>query len=115
MQGLSIIFTLFCNEFNKSNNAGAQILVIYNVGSFLSLDSKTILRENVTILLSPTQRYKGRQYVTLLNLQTTSGLSIILHGDIHVSLPVATSCDNLISNNIFSIYILKDFKNAPPA
>ena len=44
-------------------------------------------RENVKIMPSFMQRH----YVTLLNLQTTSGLSILLHGVI--SLADSTSCD----------------------
>ena len=39
-----------------------------------------------------TQRYNGCHYVMLLNLLTTSGLSILLDGVI--SFPDATSCDN---------------------
>ena len=48
-------------------------------------------RENVKILPSFTQHYNVRHYVMLLNLYTTSGLSILLHGII--SLPDALSCD----------------------
>ena len=62
----------------------------------------------IVILPSPTQPNKGRQYVTLLHLQNTSGLSMILHGFIHISLPAATSCDKLILNNIFSIRTSED-------
>ena len=39
------------------------------------------------------QPYNGRHYVALVNLQTTSGLSILLHGVI--SLPDTRSCDKL--------------------
>ena len=42
-------------------------------------------RENFKILPSFVQRYNGRHYVTLLNLQTTGGLSILLHGVISLS------------------------------
>ena len=50
MQGLRSILSLFCNEFNKFNNTGAQIL-----DSFLSYHIKIILKsffggKNVTVL-----------------------------------------------------------------
>ena len=41
-----------------------------------------------------TQLYIGRHYVMLLNLLTTSGVSILLNGVI--SLLAVTSCDNVI-------------------
>ena len=51
-------------------------------------------RENVKLLQSFTQRYNGRHYVTLLNMYTTSALSILVHGII--SLPDATSGDKQV-------------------
>ena len=49
--------------------------------------------EDFKILPSFTQRYNGCNFVTLPNLLTTSGLSILLHGVI--SLPDTTSCDKM--------------------
>ena len=54
------------------------------------------------ILQSFTQHYNERHYVTLLNLQTTSGFSILLHGII--SLPDATSCDKIVSPSFGAAY-----------
>ena len=51
--------------------------------------------ENINILPSFTIHYNGHHYVTLLNLLTPSGLSILLHG--LISLPDATSCDKIRS------------------
>ena len=45
------------------------------------------------MLSSFAQRYNRRHYITLQNMLTTSGLSILMHGVL--SLPDATSCDNI--------------------
>ena len=60
---------------------------IYHMTSRLLLKSH-FCRKNVIILSLCSQRCYGR-----VNLQTTSGLTILLHGVI--SLPDATSCDKI--------------------
>ena len=72
-----------------------------NVRLYLSQDFRITSKshfwhENVKILLSFTQHYNGHHFVMLLNLYTTSGLSILLHGVI--SLPGAKSCDKKDTN-----------------
>ena len=59
-----------------------------NVRFYLSQNIKILknhvfLRANNTILPSFMQRKNGRHYVMLLNLKTTGGLSILLHGIKH--------------------------------
>ena len=72
------------NELNKFKNTGARMLdSIYQMA--LKLLKIAFWRDNINILSSFTQRYNGRHYVRLLNLQTTSGSSILLHGDIYHS------------------------------
>ena len=65
--------------------------------------------------MSFTKRYNGRHQVILLNLLTTSGLSILLHGII--LLPVAMSCDNIIyrqaSSNLKHLTIRSDTQSSP--
>ena len=68
MRGLSSISSLFRNEFNKFNNTGGT-----NVRSFLSYGMKITLKshfwsEHVKISRCFTQRFNGRNYVTILNL-----------------------------------------------
>ena len=66
--------------------------------------------ENVKILPSSTQHYDGCHYIMLLNLLTTQGLLILLHGI--VSLQDAKSSDNWLKIQVrFLINInLKVFK-----
>ena len=45
MRGLPSIVSLFCNEFDKFNSTGAQML-----DSSISYDTKKIWRENAKIL-----------------------------------------------------------------
>ena len=79
-----------------------------NVTFYLSHDIKiacfiiAFWRENVKILPSFSQRYNGCDYIMLPNLQTTSGLSILLH-DV-ISLQDATSCDNCKSVLPLTLY-----------
>ena len=114
IRGLPSILSLFRNEFNKFNNTltGSRILdSIYNMTLKLLIKSN-FWRINVKMLPSVMQRYNGRtlcNYVTLLNLLTTSGLSILLHGVI--SLPGATSCGKTIhafSREFLLSYTQKD-------
>ena len=50
-------------------------------------------REHVKILPSFSQEHYEHHYVTLINLQNTSGLSILVHGVI--SLPNEMLCDSM--------------------
>ena len=88
MRGLPSISSFFRNEFNKFNNTRARKLdSIYHMTNTLNLISgvKTlyfchyVLNVAMDVITFP------------VNLQTTSGLSILLHGVI--SLPDATSYD----------------------
>ena len=91
MRGFLSILSLFRNSFNKFNNIGARKLdSIYHIT--LKLPKDHIFSENVKILPFFTQSYNGPHYVMLLNLFTTSGLLILLHGII--LLPDAMSFDN---------------------
>ena len=88
MRGLPSILSLFRNEFNKFNNTRARMLdSIYHMTNILK---SNFWRKNVIILSLCTQRCYGRLTFPV-NQQTTSGLSILLHGVI--SLPDATSYD----------------------
>ena len=90
MRGLSSILSLFRNKFNKFNSTGARMLdSIYHM-TFKILKKSHFSRENVNI--SSLLRNVIMDVITFpINLYTTSGLSILLHGVI--SLPDATSCD----------------------
>ena len=78
-----------------------------NVRFNLSEDIKITLKsqfwcENVKKLATYYETlYNVRHYIMLLNLYTTSGLSILLHGAI--SLPDATSCDKKDFNTLPSM------------
>ena len=62
--------SLFRNEFNKFNNTGAQMLdSIYHIAFKLL---------KIAYIFSLTRNVK--MDVTVLNMLTTSGLSILLHG-----------------------------------
>ena len=90
MHGLPSILSLFRNEFNKFNNTRALILdSIYHMTKTLKSD---FWRKNVIILQLCTQRFMD-VIMFPVNLQTTSGLSILLHGVI--SLPDAMSYDKI--------------------
>ena len=88
MRGLPSILSLFRNKFNKFNNTRARMLdSIYHMTNTLKSD---IWHINAIILSLCTQRCYGCHNISV-NLQTTCGLSILLHGII--SLPDATSYD----------------------
>ena len=63
MRGLSIILSLFPNEFHNFNNSGAQMLdFIYSIA--LNCLNIVFWRENVMILPLFTTRSNGRFNVT---------------------------------------------------
>ena len=104
--GLPSILSLFCNNFKKFNNTGAQMLYsIYHMTLKLPLKIAFLAWKHQG-LPSFTQRYNGCHYAMLLNLLTTSGLSILLHGVI--SLPDATSCDNTCIQVLHRVYKFLD-------
>ena len=95
---LSMLY-LFRNEFNKLNKRTRMKI---------TMKSHFCLK-NVIILSLCTQRSYGR--ITFpLNLLTTCGLSILLHGII--SLPDATSCDNN-SNDYNNVICPINLESAP--
>ena len=61
MRDLSCCVFLFCNEFNESNNTGAQMFLLHE------------------ILVYFTQHCIGHHCVILLHLLTAGGFSILLH------------------------------------
>ena len=102
MQGLPSILLLFRSDFNKFNNTGAQILdsvyhmtlkLIKNLIWGVKMSRLCHLLRNVIMDLIP----------VLQNLETTSGLLILLHGVI--SLPDATSCENFLYCTILTLYL----------
>ena len=104
MRGLPSILSLFGNEFNKSNNTRARMLRFY-----LSYDIRVTLkphfcrkRDNFVIMYAAL----WTSLTFSLNLQTTSGLSILLHSVI--SLPDATSYNKIC----FCLLLLTFFQNS---
>ena len=93
MRGLPSILSLFRNEFNKFNNTRARMLdSIYHMINALKSDIW-----HKTLFFCHYVRNVVMDVITFpVNLQTTSGLSILLHGVI--SLPDATSYDNYVSS-----------------
>ena len=88
MRSLPSILSIFLIEFNKFNNARARMLdYIYHMTNTLKSD---FWCKNVIILSLCTQRIMD-VITSPVNRQTTSGLSILMHGVI--SLPDATSYD----------------------
>ena len=68
MRGFPSILSLFCNEFNKFNNTGAQILdSIYHMALKL-LKNYIFCLKMSRFWSSFTQRFSGHHYVTLRNL-----------------------------------------------
>ena len=114
MLGLSSILSLFRNEFNKSNITVARMLDSIYHRMLKLLKNRVFVFENVKSLPSFTQHYNERYYVALLDLYTTSGLSILLHAVI--SLQDATSYDissymSKTNTNLFSeVYLFLNWK-----
>ena len=86
MRGLPSILSLFSNKFNKFNKTGAGMLdSVYHM-------TLKILRNFIFGVKTSRVSLILRNVITFpVNLLTTSGLSILMHGVI--SLSDATSCD----------------------
>ena len=90
MRGLRSILSLFRNEFNKFNNTRARMLdSFYHMTNTL----KSHFRHKNVIFFHYVRNVVMDVITFSVNLLTTSGLSILLHGVI--SLPNATSYDKL--------------------
>ena len=95
--------SLFHNKFNKFNNTGAQMLdsIYHMILKILKNCIFGVKTSRFSLILSSVIM----DVITFPeNLQTTSGLSILLH-DV-ISLPDATSCDKkkycIVVNGNFS-------------
>ena len=97
-----------CNEFNKFNNTGASMLdCIYHMTLKLLSNRvfsvKTLRFCHIYATLLPPSIHNLTK-----NLQTTSGLLILMHGVI--SLTDTTYAINIISNELAHLYTIQNLQ-----